>query len=355
VAVADADGPAIFPHRTGVLMVLHRSYELLALNDIWTGDADTAERKRAERLIPTGLLGSIRWWFEVLVRGLGGSPCDPSSNRKACLNEQHCVACELFGCTGWARKLRFDVRDAEGAIIKSKLSKDSKFGLRFTPLRGVAAEEWALLELTLRLISEFGALGGKTVLKPTDEQHRQREPHHQDYGLVNLVSLVPLARSREQLEQFVSRWPKKPTVNSAAWASCSHMWFVNGKYLTRHDKNNSTINLILGRDQRKTCRDCGAVHLPPSRCPETSKHPRRFSDANPSRPGQIWRAGGIGESKKVFSFKSPARTFGFVQQTNEFDGLRDELRPLWNQPATNEWFVTGDALVGRLFPPGATP
>lgn len=51
-----------------------RTFELQALTDIWTGDAGTAQSKQATRLIPTGLLGSIRWWFEVLVRGLGGAP-----------------------------------------------------------------------------------------------------------------------------------------------------------------------------------------------------------------------------------------------------------------------------------------
>lgn len=313
------------------------TYELQALTDIWTGTAHVEQQfvRRsnrqelvdvisADRLIPTGLLGSIRWWFEVLVRGLGGAPCDPSSNQKACLNEQHCVVCELFGCTGWARKFRFDVRDAQGTIIRSKLSKNSKFGLRFTPLRAVKREEWALLELTLRLISDFGALGGKTVLKPSRQNNKAQ---HADFGLVKLMSAPMATHTQQQLASYVSTWAKKPTVNGAAWASCSHMWFVDGKHLTRTSDSASSFNKVLGRPEAKSS----------------------------SSGGDSWRAGSRGVSKKVFSFKSPARTFGFVQQTNEFDGLRDELRPLWNQPATNEWFVTGDALVGRLFPPGATP
>jgi hypothetical protein len=77
----------------------------------------------------------------VLVRGLGGSPCDPSSNQKTCLNERHCVACELFGCTGWTRKFRFDVRTEQGAVITSKLTKGTKFHLCFTPLRAVKPED----------------------------------------------------------------------------------------------------------------------------------------------------------------------------------------------------------------------
>lgn len=45
-----------------------RTYELGACTDIWTGDRDV----QPSRLITTGLLGSIRWWFEVVVRGFAG-------------------------------------------------------------------------------------------------------------------------------------------------------------------------------------------------------------------------------------------------------------------------------------------
>src|SRR5690606_34781435 len=154
---------------------------------------------------PTGLLGSIRWWFEVLARGLGGAPCDPSSNQKACLNEQHCVVCELFGCTGWARKFRFDVRNGQDAVITSKLAKGTKFHLRFTPLRAVRAEEWALLKLTLRLICEFGALGGKTVLKPSSQNNKVQ---HADFGLVKLVTVATTTYTRAPLASYVSGWTK---------------------------------------------------------------------------------------------------------------------------------------------------
>ena len=213
------------------MMPTAHSYELQALTDIWTGDAGTAQSKQANRLVPTGLLGSIRWWFEVLVRGLGGSPCDPSSNQKTCLNEQHCVACELFGCTGWARKFRFDVRTEQGADITSKLTKGTKFHLRFTPLRAVKPAEWALLELTLRLISEFGALGGKTVLKPSSQNNKSQ---HADFGLVKLATTLTTTYTRQQLASYVGAWAKKPTVNGAAWASCAHMWFVDGKIGRAH-------------------------------------------------------------------------------------------------------------------------
>jgi CRISPR-associated protein Cmr1 len=65
-----------------------REWACKALTSIWTGDAD----HRGGRLISTGLLGSIRCWFEVLVRGLGGSACDPI--KSTCEGPDHCVACE---------------------------------------------------------------------------------------------------------------------------------------------------------------------------------------------------------------------------------------------------------------------
>ncbi|MGC8876850.1 type III-B CRISPR module RAMP protein Cmr1 [Thermus sp.] len=58
----------------------HKEWKLKALTDIWTGD----EERRGDRLVPTGLMGSLRWWFEVLVRGLGGKACDPTLDGVRC-------------------------------------------------------------------------------------------------------------------------------------------------------------------------------------------------------------------------------------------------------------------------------
>jgi CRISPR-associated protein Cmr1 len=308
-----------------------RNYQMRALTDVWTGDADTAQSKQAKRLIPTGLLGSIRWWFEVLARGLGGAPCDPSSNQKVCLNEQHCVVCELFGCTGWARKFRFDVRNAQGAVITSKLTKNTTFHLRFTPLRAVKAEEWALLELTLRLISEFGALGGKTVLKPSKQNNKMQ---HADFGLVKWNGAASATHTRQQLVNYVSGWTEKPAIHGATWASCSHMWFVEGEHLTRQDQNTSTFNRVIRRPEPKANSSQGDSWLAGRRA-QSARNDRHAVEA---------------ESKKVFSFQSPPRTFGFAQQVGDLDSTRETLRGAWSLPSTsNDWFVSGDALLIRLF------
>jgi CRISPR-associated protein Cmr1 len=250
-------------------------WKLRALTPLWTGDVD----RKGDRLITTGLLGSIRWWLEVLVRGLGGSACDPTDEKSRCpaggasAGEpgHHCVVCELFGCTEWARKFRFDVLGEDGITRREQIRANDVFVLRFTPLRQVRQEEWTLLDLTMRLIAHYGAIGGKTVLKPPAT----------DYGLVALedrpndVQSVP----RAQLEAHVSGsdW-LKPT---SMWPSLANFWFI-GRCLKRCEFN----KVLEGTRSR----------------PHTSRQ----------KDISTWLQGKTGESKKIFSFKTDTRTFGFI-------------------------------------------
>lgn len=75
------------------------------LTPLWTGDAE----RKLSTLRETGIIGSLRWWYEALIRGLGETACDPTNSKEKCNGENHCDACELFGCTGWARKFRLEV------------------------------------------------------------------------------------------------------------------------------------------------------------------------------------------------------------------------------------------------------
>ena len=97
------------------------------LTPVWTGGVDGS----CDRLHETGLLGSLRWWYEALVRGLGGYACDPTSEDPKARCEfdtkayekakkdgksddeaiqaglhNVCPVCYLFGTTGWARLLQ---------------------------------------------------------------------------------------------------------------------------------------------------------------------------------------------------------------------------------------------------------
>jgi CRISPR-associated protein Cmr1 len=123
--------------------------KLKTLTPIWTGGADG----KCDRLHETGIIGSLRWWYEALVRGLGGYACDPTESgctfdeneyrkSKAADERQHllkagvCDACQLFGCTGWARKFRIkmangrELFDDPNVLIPSERVHRSKKGDR---------------------------------------------------------------------------------------------------------------------------------------------------------------------------------------------------------------------------------
>ena len=308
------------------------TYRLRALTDLWTGDLNG----KSDRLITTGLLGSIRWWFEVLVRGLNGNACDPTDTK--CEDRNHCVVCELFGCTGWARKFRFEVLDKNGNIrearnnaetkISPQIKKDEEFSLRFTPLRPICVEEWTLLDATLRLIAKYGAIGGKTVFKPTDESSRAGMLHHNDYGLVQMVTPQQYdGTGRDDLGKYLSKW-RKLNHGEFAWASLQHFWCVNGKYLARQNGNSSAFNCVIGRPEPKQ---------------QSGQNDSWIAGRRPDRRNNV-----EAESKKVFSFKDPARTFGFVKPgLIDFNTMKGRLTNAWGQ---NGWdFLAGDKIIDQLF------
>lgn len=117
---------------------------------IFTGDISKKNTNKKNGLPrETAVLGSIRWWYEALIRGLNGTACDLSSSK--CNQKKHCVACELFGCTGWSRKFRLIIdRNEKAELI-----------FRFIELRAMEDEEWSLLNMTLNIIADYGIIGGK--------------------------------------------------------------------------------------------------------------------------------------------------------------------------------------------------
>ena len=98
--------------------------KIRTLTPIWTGDVD----RKCSRIKETGIIGSLRWWYEALIRGFGGYACDPTSDKRCelkqdkfkkaiksgksaqkTLDEQICPVCQLFGCTGWSRRFRLEI------------------------------------------------------------------------------------------------------------------------------------------------------------------------------------------------------------------------------------------------------
>jgi len=146
--------------------------KIRTLTPIWTGDVD----RKCSKLRETGIIGSLRWWYEVLVRGFGGCACDPTNSK--CEGKNHCDACELFGCTSWSRKFRLEVefnmaipqvwigtREKRGnRYLKRNVGgfmSDGSIILTFIPLREISQNEWTLLNKTFQIIADYGALGAK--------------------------------------------------------------------------------------------------------------------------------------------------------------------------------------------------
>lgn len=308
-----------------------RQYDFKTLADIWTGNAE----RRGDRLITVGLLGSLRWWFEIVVRGLGGFACDPSDSEIRCPDKagKRCVVCEFFGCTGWARKFRFEVLDEKGQIKQEAIRKGELFKLQFIPLRPISDEEWALLELTLLFISEYAAIGSKTVFKPSQEETREKAFHHRDFGLIQIQSRPEVEKEYKELKEYVAqeRW-RKADQSDFAWASLQNFWCVKRRYLRRESQRESTFNKVLGRFEYKN----------------------RAQELEPSDCAAAWLAGGRQKSKKVFSFKAGGgRTFGFVKPVLiDFTQMKERLKWAWENLQDNE-FLTGQQIIEHLLSGGA--
>jgi CRISPR-associated protein Cmr1 len=306
--------------------------QLKTLTPLWTGGVD----QTSDRLHETGLLGSLRWWYEALVRGLGGYACDPTSEDR-CPDKkgQHCVVCELFGCTGWGRKFRLQVTDqprissvSTGNPNLRAIEKGQSIRIKFIPLRKIEDEEWALLSLTLRLIAEYGAIGGKTVFKPSDEPGREAEFHHLDFGLVSITlpdGWPGASKSLDELKAFVTD-KKWRSGSYKYWASLQNFWCVKGRYLARQDSKESTFNQVITREEPKA----------------QAKY----------RAKNEWLAGEQQKSKKVFSFRHPTenrRTFGFVNPgLVDFEEIKRRLKQAWPDFEPNKEFLTGEQILRKL-------
>jgi CRISPR-associated protein Cmr1 len=84
--------------------------KLRTLTPLWTGGVEGT----CDRVHETGIIGSLRWWYEAIVRGMEGNACDPTSDGRCQYDQKKgeetlCPACHLFGCTGWGRRFRLQL------------------------------------------------------------------------------------------------------------------------------------------------------------------------------------------------------------------------------------------------------
>lgn len=161
------------------------------LTPIWTGGVDG----KCDRLHETGIIGSLRWWYEAIVRGLGGYACDPTSDDRCEpsgeekdieeIKKNLCPACYIFGCTGWKRRFRLILKQSSKIPLhfRSSISLNKEwlrriFGAENQRIDGLNAfygdiifelfigsddEEYIKNQLVFlwKFISKYGGIGAK--------------------------------------------------------------------------------------------------------------------------------------------------------------------------------------------------
>lgn len=173
------------------------------LTPLWTGGVEAG---KCDRIHETGILGSLRWWMEVLVRGMGGQAKDPTAEkpedrssldpkkfdakiyrqlqdeverRQYLRNAGLCDVSQVFGATGWKHRFRLSVSMDEDKQNQPAWQKP----LKITPqdrTRGwflnpgwlgtfqIAihgdAETLTKLHTLLRFLEAWGSLGARPQL-----------------------------------------------------------------------------------------------------------------------------------------------------------------------------------------------
>jgi len=176
--------------------------KLQTLTPLWTGGVETG---KMDRIHETGIIGSLRWWYEAIVRGLGGNACDPTSDER-CPDKKGrlCDVCYFFGATGLKRafRIQFDLKqsasDSSNSSNQLTVKVDNNRGWflkrgcmgtlngMFSPLRIDTIMDrddiLQVLALVLKLQEKWAGLGAKC---------------QQGYGVVRFSSLIPALNINE--------------------------------------------------------------------------------------------------------------------------------------------------------------
>jgi len=146
----------------------------------WTGNIG----RESKEIQIAGIIGSLRWWMEAILRSLGKKACDPTGNNRCPVEEKssankkfYCHSCAIFGATGLRRPFKLDIDGGEpvfeGGAINIRpdgrrrgwhLGSGLKgtFNLKITALNKDFDE--AIVYVPLILASRWGGIGAKTQL-----------------------------------------------------------------------------------------------------------------------------------------------------------------------------------------------
>ncbi|WP_008310129.1 type III-B CRISPR module RAMP protein Cmr1 [Leptolyngbya sp. PCC 6406] len=132
--------------------------KIKTLTPLWTGGVETG---KCDHIHETGILGSLRWWMEVLVRGVGGHVKDPTAEksehrsglnpnefdakiyrqlqdeferRKYLRNAGLCDVSQIFGATGWKHRFRLEIQDIQ--VTDASVQHPMKANRTYTDKQG---------------------------------------------------------------------------------------------------------------------------------------------------------------------------------------------------------------------------
>jgi CRISPR-associated protein Cmr1 len=303
--------------------------QIKTLTPLWTGDV----KGECNEVKETGIIGSLRWWYEALVRGLGGYACDVTSEnpKERCDYGRDkgniCDACKFFGCTGWSRRFRLEVLDIDekdikkGSALDAGVKQNAIFGIRIIPLYELNLVEKWLFKKTLFLIEKYGAIGGRTTRKPQDSKVGM------DYGLIEILDYAITEKwdnliEKREVETFlrhnrniIGKENKKEVFDF------NNYWIVEDRYLDRRQ-----INRVVNRNQDGYYAD------------SASSFDRWLG-------GERAEGKRIGKSKKIFSFKEEKRVFGYVRDEGEIKKIEKRIEEILGK---NIKFKTGKEILGGI-------
>jgi CRISPR-associated protein Cmr1 len=104
--------------------------KIKTLTPLWTGGVETG---KCDRIHETGILGSLRWWMEVLVRGVGGNACDPTEQKCSAKNGL-CEVCKIFGAEGQKRRFRLEIQETQ--VTDASVQHPMKANRAYTDSKG---------------------------------------------------------------------------------------------------------------------------------------------------------------------------------------------------------------------------
>ena len=221
---------------------------------IWTGGDNTGV---VDRLHETGVIGSLRWWFEILVRGVGGIVSNPTGGSPAKLRfdeYEHlsdemkndpealkssglCDVSLIFGATNWKRRFRLEIQTLDSVSNFEKKGCSGSLILNFTPLTdNKMIFNPAVIEGLIQFIADWGALGAKGKM---------------GFGLFKLENRIDTRALYDYLQNInESIYTIKPTkqVGTEDYPSLENMFFArigpkNGKKFCCQKPQDELLNL----------------------------------------------------------------------------------------------------------------